>query len=117
MKLDVPTYIEPSFNWKQMKQRLQDPDVPNDGKLAILLGLHYKLWHAGVPELERMLTAGGYPKDAVSLTKEAVDGCKECGHWKRPLTKPRIKTTVARHFNDRAQTDFLHVGAVLPHPR
>ena len=84
MKADVPTYIEPSFNWRKMKKRLEDPKVSKEEKLAILLGLHYKFWHAPAPELERMLSAGGYSKETIKLIVTAVAGCKECGDWKRP---------------------------------
>ena len=57
VKQDVPTYIEPTFDWRRMKQRLENADVSKEEKLAILPGLHYKFWHAPAPEIERMLTA------------------------------------------------------------
>ena len=100
-----------------MQQRLQSDAVREEEKLAILLGLHYKFWHDPVPELARMLRAGGYPASAIRLTSKAVAGCKECGDWRRALANPSIKTTVFRHFQRQGPDGpVLHVGALLRHP-
>ena len=99
-----------------MKERLQSKETSEKEKMASLLGLHYKFWHAPVPELERMLAAGGYPAEVIKLTVKAVACCKECGDWKRTLTKSSIKTTIPRHFNDRVQTDLLFMwDAAISH--
>eukprot|EP00974_Lingulodinium_polyedra_P084778 8207333-Lingulodinium_polyedra.AAC.2 len=97
----VPVYVEPSFNWRHMRQRLDNTDVSKEEKLAILLGLHFKFWHAGAAELQRMLKRGSYSEAAVALVPAAVAQCSERARWKRTRAKPLIKTTLALHFNDR----------------
>ncbi len=105
--VDQPTYIEPSFDIRLLKKQLNDPNVSKKEKIAGLLGLHIKFWHASLSDMSRMLYRGGHGKDVLDLLPEVLKRCKECQERARTMSKPLIKASLATHFNDRVQTDLF----------
>ena len=102
-----PTYVEPSFDLKHLKEVLADPNTTEKEKKAIIQGLHYKFWHASAVDLKKMLYRAGYGADVLALVQGVVNSCKECQTWKRKMTMPAIKAAISEHFNHRVQTDLF----------
>ena len=105
--LDQPTYIEPSFDLKALKKLLTDVNATEKSKIAGLLGLHLKFWHATVPDMQRMLYRGGFGKDVLELLPRVLQSCADCLEWASKLTRPVMKAKFAEHFNQRVQTDLF----------
>ena len=55
---DLPTYLEPSFDFKKVAKQLRDPNLSVRKKMKILIGLHYRFWHAGEVDMRKMLYRG-----------------------------------------------------------
>ena len=77
-------------------------------KLRLLVGIHYRFWHAGEVEMKKLLHRAGHSKEVVSLCRGLADHCKECS-WKRKCPMPRVKASLSEHFNYRIQTDLFFI--------
>ena len=67
-----PTFIEPSFNIRNVMERLQNDSVPDSEKRRDMLGTHIKFWHAPATEMVRMLTLGKQDKHIRKLICETI---------------------------------------------
>ena len=105
--VDQPTYIEPSFDIRELHRKLCSPFTTDKEKIAGLLGLHIRFWHASAQDMRRMLYRVGHCKAVVALVDKVVQSCPECAAYARKLTKPLIRMRLAEHFNLRVQTDLF----------
>ena len=106
---DIPDYIDPSFNVRLLKRKLEDPKCTESDCARLLLGLHYKLWHLPLGEMRQFLKKGWYPEWIYPVLTATIPWkCKECMQWKRTLTKPVSGGgSLATFFNERLQTDLF----------
>ena len=81
--IGYPTYIEPSFDIKRLRKILEDPEVSEREKLAGLLGLHIKFWHASAADMHRMMQKTRHGKVVLDLIPEVIKLCEECVDRKR----------------------------------
>ena len=105
--MDQRTYIEPSFDLKRLHQILCDPNSTEKQKIAAIMGIHVKFWHASEADLARMLYRAGHSKDVIALCPKVLESCKECHTWKKTLARPQVRATLATHFNHTVQTDLF----------
>ena len=95
-------YIEPTFNIRMLRKRLEDANTPVSEIKRLLMGLHYKMWHLPAPEMTRFLKRGRFPDKVVELVNETLAKCAICSRWRLTLTKPRAGGNVlAFHFKRR----------------
>ena len=109
--MDQPSYIEPSFDLRSLHKLLMNDGVSTKEKIAGLLGLHIKFWHASHSDMHRMLYRAGLGKEVLDLLKPALDRCPECRAMKATLTKPLVRIRSAEYFNERVQTDLFFLWA------
>ena len=57
---NVDTFIEPTFDLKAAHRRLRAPAVTTKEKLKMLIGIHYRFWHAAKMEMRKMLYREGH---------------------------------------------------------
>ena len=108
--VEVPTYIEPSFDLSKLRQRLLDPKTVQREKMAMLLGLHIKFWHAPASDMVRFLRKGGYDSDTLQMVHTVVPWmCEQCMAWRRTMTRPQHKMSLSPHFNFRVHTDLFFI--------
>ena len=107
--MDLPNYIEPSFNLKSIKVKLMNTKTPLKTKMSLILGLHYKFWHASVPDLKRMFLRGCYGAGNIRIFPEAIKLCHICANWARVPHKPTSSVHLATYFNQRVQTDLFTI--------
>ena len=88
---------------------LSNPNSTERERLAGLLGLHIKFWHAPEYELRRLLYRGGQGKDVIALLPKVIELCTECAAVQATMHKPLVKAAIAEHFNQRVQTDLLFI--------
>ena len=60
--IDPPSYVEPAFDLRRLREKLENPAVSEKQKRIMLMGLHVRFWHASDAELERLLFRGGHCK-------------------------------------------------------
>lgn len=106
---EPPTFIEPSFDLKQIKKTLMDHQFSDARKKKVLLGLHVKFWHASAQDMESMFYRGGYTTAVNELADSVVKGCKGCAAYARSMPRPQRKAQLTQHFNDCAQTDLFFI--------
>ena len=67
-----------------------NPKSTEKEKIAGLLGLHVKFWHAPLAEMKRMMYRVGHGKDILALITKALLSCKECRDLAPTLHKPLV---------------------------
>ena len=106
--MEHPEYIEPSFNIRLLRTKLEDATLSTKDKSRLLMGLHYKLHHLPPSEMRRFLDKAGYPKEVVELGYKVAKSCEICAPWALKMTKPTAAGgTIATFFNERIQTDLF----------
>ena len=106
--------IEPSFDLKGALTKLQscsDTISPKE-KLRIILGIHVRFYHSALPELTRMLKAGGAHVHSLKLVKRAISSCKACSSFARAPNTPKLKTSISTFFNQNVVTDLIIIDKV-----
>ena len=76
---------------KELKVKLHDPAYSRKKKLMLLLGLHYKLWHASAQDMKVMLYRADFDPEIIAMADEFVKSCKECAGWSRVMHGPVAK--------------------------
>lgn len=54
----IPDCIEPSFNSRHLKKKLENASCTEQEAEKLILGLHYKMWHLPLREMQRFLKRG-----------------------------------------------------------
>eukprot|EP00959_Pyramimonas_sp_CCMP1952_P310926 6507057-Pyramimonas_sp.AAC.1 len=85
---DLPDYIEPSFNIRMLRRKLEDPRITTKEAQKLLMGLHYNMWHLSASEMVIFLGRGKFSKHVIDLIPATIAKCKICAGWRRTLTKP-----------------------------
>ena len=106
---EPPSFIEPSFDLKNIRKILEDPKIGDDHKRKVLMGLHIKFWHASAQDMKGMLWRANYDNTILALVDSVVKSCRECSAFARSMPKPMMKAALSHHFNDRVQTDLFFI--------
>ena len=74
---------------------------------AALRRLHMRWYHAGIQQMERLLSLVGVPSTAMQLIPSIVDTCRICRTWAPRAPDTRIATRTTIRFNQCVQCDLL----------
>ena len=107
--VDPPTYVEPAFDLKRLRERLEYPAVSEKDKRRMLMGVHVRFWHASDADLQRLLCRGGHSRAVIKLARGIARACRECSTWARTQSKPLLSMRRAEHFNHRLQHDLFFI--------
>ena len=89
--VEPPSFIEPSFDLRNVRKVLSDPEVGDAHKQKVLMGIHVKFWHASAADMKSMLWRANYDNTVLALVDYVVKACKECSDFARAMPKPMIE--------------------------
>ena len=108
--VELPDYIEPSFDFTKIRARLNNPEVKTGEKERIVLGIHIKFWHSPRDDMLRFLRRGGFGTEILTIVVRVIPWKGEdCMKWRRHQTRPQHGMTTSPHFKFRVQTDLWFI--------
>ena len=88
-------------------------DGTNESRVALILGLHKRLYHRSSTDLKKMLHQAGVPLHILAFVDDAVGACETCRAYANTAAKPLIKLSTAPVFNDTVYFDLVFFSNVI----
>ena len=98
----------PSFDFNKLRQQLKETESDAE-RFRLLKGLHERLWHEQLPDMEKFLRRLGVPDKCLELAQQVIAACEECNDWAPIATKPKYRAELAGWFGDVMVCDLFFI--------
>jgi len=78
--------------------------------LKLCKKLHVRWWHATYAQMKNIFRLADLPSRVMDHCQTAVDTCKVCREWARPLSEAVASIEVTTRFNHQVELDLLFHG-------
>ena len=103
----------PNFDFSKLRQNLID-NSDDESRIALLRGLHEKLWHELYAGMERFLQRLGVPDRCFKLIEIVIATCSHCNAFKPIPRRPRFGVELSGRFGDCLMIDLLYIWHAVP---
>ena len=98
----------PTFRLRDVVEQLRNASSKAD-IMKLLLGLHFRLWHAPPRRLHSLLQGAGCPQNILAELEPAIKRRVRCRQFALPLPRPTVKAELAQYFNHMVQADAFNL--------